>query len=96
MSSSVPLSIYYTNGVDPDVTYYFDNEVDMADWNALVLEIKARSRYIYEHGEEGRARELQYQRWLQFVDQFRNRFGNNKVPLDIARAYNSVVEGLRM
>lgn len=88
--------LHYTTGPNHHVRYEFNSEADMLEWDALVGEIKAWSRAISEHGEEGHARVLQYRRWLQFVDQFRQRFGEERVPDDIQYAYGTVVDNIGM
>ncbi len=84
---------YHTHNNDL-VRFYFNSEQDWADWNVLVLDIKQQIHDIANDGEDDDARVPKYRRWLQVVDNFRNRFGADRVPADIQSAYNSVVENI--
>jgi len=87
------VSVVYLSG-QAVVTYYFDSQEEASDWNAAVLNIKLQIAAIGDDGAAGPPRVPKYRRWLQIVDQFRNRFGNNKVPPDIQVAYDSVVANI--
>ena len=73
--------------------YSFEDEKTASEWNKLVNEIKGRIATINYMVQTEEERNQSYLGWLQFVEQFRCRFGDEKVPLDIMSAVNSVQDG---
>ncbi len=89
-------TIYYFTGVHEEV-FSFDTNDEVGLWNAEVYAIKAESTAAFNKKEsEGLTNEVRelYNNWMTRVNAFKGQFGEDRTPMDIKWALNTIERGL--
>ena len=90
------VTVLYTTGIHQELVTFATLEEKDA-WDAEVLAIKSESTAAYQRKEaEGVSTAVRalYQRWMDRVKAFKDRFGKNRTPQDIKWALNTAEQAL--